>query len=66
MYDYYNANPLGLYEDVCAFLVENNININIIKMTLPNTKIGHGKIDELLSDLKLSLNDLNNKLNEIR
>ena len=35
-------------------------------MSLPNTPIGHGKINELLIDLKLSINDLENKINEIR
>ena len=65
IYDIYST-KCGLYEDVCAFLIENNININIINMSLPNTPIGHGKINELLIDLKLSINDLENKINEIR
>lgn len=65
IYDIYST-KCGLYEDVCAFLIENNINVNIINMSLPNTPIGHGKINELLIDLKLSINDLENKINEIR
>ena len=65
IYDIYST-KCGLFDDVCAFLVENNIKVNIINMSLPNTPIGHGKIKELLSDLKLSLNDLENKINETR
>ena len=63
IYDIYSTKH-GLYDDVCTFLMENNVNVEIINMTLPNDAIGHGKISELLTKLNLSISDLDNKLGD--
>lgn len=63
IYDIYSTKH-GIYDDICAFLIENNINTKIINMTLPNELIGHGTIDELLNKLHLSINDLDSKIGE--
>ena len=63
VYDVYST-KYGLYDDICNFLIENNLNPEVINLTLPNTKIGHGSIDELLTNLNLDINSLNKYLGD--
>ena len=63
IYDIYST-KYGLYDDVCSFLVKNKLNPEIINLSLPNSNIGHGKIDELLDNLHLNINDLSKVLGD--
>lgn len=64
LYDIYST-KYGLYEDVCSFLVENNINVKMINMSIDNLNIGHGSIKELLNKLNLSIDHLDKNLGDI-
>lgn len=63
VYDVYST-KYGLYDDICNFLIENKLNPEVINLTLPNTNIGHGSIDELLTNLNLDINSLNKYLGD--
>lgn len=63
IYDIYSTKH-GLYDDICSFLIENKLNPEIINFSLPNKLIGHGTIEELLIDLKLTINDLEKALGD--
>ena len=57
IYDIYSTKN-GLYNEICCALLENKISPEIINLSLPNKLIGQGKVNELLKDLNLSLDDL--------